>query len=165
VAAQIVVRAAHGLNQVALVVMGDQVRHDLGVRLRRELRAGIDQLLAQLGVVLDDPVQDDVDTVLGVEVRMCVVLRDASMRRPARVRDARGRVEFVRAIAVRALRDGVAQLGEVADGAHGVDPPVDEQGETRRVVAAVLEHLEPVHEQFTTRPVADVSDDSAHKAE
>jgi hypothetical protein len=64
---------------------------------------------------------------------------------------------------VRAPGDRVGQLREVTDRAHRVDVAVHEQGEAGRVVPAVLEHLEPVQEQFTTGPVADVSDDPTHR--
>ena len=54
---------AHRLGQVALVVALDQVGDDLGVGLGAELVPLGDELAAQLGMVLDDPVEDDVDLV------------------------------------------------------------------------------------------------------
>ena len=59
--------------------------------------------------------------------------------------------------------DRRAQVGEVADRAHGVDLAVREQRDAGRVVAAVLELLEPGDQQIAARALADVSDDSAHE--
>ena len=77
VAAQVVVGEAHGLDQVALEVVGDQVGHHLGVGLGGEVGALGPELLAQLGPVLDDPVEHDVDAlgVVGVRVRVASVTR------------------------------------------------------------------------------------------
>ena len=53
------VGAAHGFDEVAVVGVLEQVRDDLGVGLGAERVAGGEQLVAQLAVVLDDPVQHD----------------------------------------------------------------------------------------------------------
>ena len=87
-----------------------------------------DELLLELHVVLDDPVDDDVDAVVGVEVRVGVGLGDAAVGRPARVADAGGRRARRRARptppspARRAL-DRAAERVEVADRADGVEAP------------------------------------------
>ena len=162
-AAQLVVGDANGFGEVVLVVVRDQVRDHLGVGVGGELGACLEQALAELGVVLDDPVEDDVDPVLRVEVRVRVVLGDRAVGRPAGVCDSRRRLELLRSAAVRAARDRLVQLGEVPDSADRVDPAVHEQRQAGRVVAAVLEHLEPVQQQVTAGPVADVSDDSTHR--
>ena len=59
-------------------------------------RALAEQLLLERDVVLDDPVDDDVDAVGGVEVRMRVLLGDAAVRRPAGVADSGPGVRSVR---------------------------------------------------------------------
>ena len=63
--------------------MGDH----LGVGLRGEHGAVGDQPLLERDVVLDDPVDHDVDPVGGVEVRVGVLLGHAAVGRPARVAD------------------------------------------------------------------------------
>ena len=92
VAAQAVVGAPDGLGQVVGLVelARDQVRHDLDVGLGGELGAVGEQLLLELHVVLDDPVDHDVDAVVGVEVRVGVLLGHAAVRGPAGVADAGG---------------------------------------------------------------------------
>ena len=87
-AAQLGVGGADGGGEVAVVVGGDQVGDDLGVGLGGELLALGLQPLAQAGVVLDDPVEDDVDLAGAVVVRVGVLLGDAAVGRPAGVGDA-----------------------------------------------------------------------------
>ena len=76
------------LRQVAVVVALDQVGDDLGVGLGAEDVAVVLEVLAQLGVVLDDAVEDDVDLVVAVAVGMRVLLGDPAVRGPARVGDS-----------------------------------------------------------------------------
>ncbi len=84
-----------------------------------------DQLAPQLGVVLDDPVEDDVDLLLAVAVRMGVLLGDPAVRRPARVAKTDRRRLLRDSDPAGAIR-GVflerrPQVREIADCAHAVD--------------------------------------------
>ena len=88
VAAQLGVGGADRGGEVAVVVAGDQVGDHLGVGVGGELLALGLQALAQLGVVLDDPVEDDVDLAGAVVVGVRVLLGDAAVGRPAGVGDA-----------------------------------------------------------------------------
>ncbi len=54
----------------------------------REGAAGGAELVLELDVVLDDPVDDDVHAVVAVKVRVGVLLAHTAVRRPARVSDA-----------------------------------------------------------------------------
>ena len=122
VAAQLGVGAPDGLLEpVAVEMARDEMGDDLGVGLRGEHRAVVDELLLELHVVLDDPVDDHVDAVGGVEVRVRVLLGDAAVGGPAGVADAGGgrrrqHGDRSRGLVVARL-DGDAQLREVADGA------------------------------------------------
>jgi len=78
-------RGADGGRQVAVVVTLDQVGDDLGVGLGAEEVAVVDEVPPQLGVVLDDPVEDDVDAVRAIAVRVRVLLADPAVRRPPSV--------------------------------------------------------------------------------
>ena len=77
-----------------------------------KMRAGGQELLLELHVVLDDPVDDHVHAILGVVVRVGVLLGDAAVRRPARVADAgrRRRREHGDAAVRVTLGDGRLQL-------------------------------------------------------
>ena len=87
-AAQIGVGAADRADQIAVVVVSDQVGDHLGVGLRGELRAVGHQPALERDVVLDDSVDHDVDPVGVVEVGMGVFLGDPPVGRPAGVTDA-----------------------------------------------------------------------------
>ena len=65
------------------------------------------------------------------------------------------RFPFVRATASRAV--------EVADRMHAADVAVGDERQPRRVVAAVLEPLEPLEQQVAAFARPDVSDDPAHE--
>ena len=151
------------------VVALDQVGDDLGIGLGAEPVALELEVASQLGVVLDDAVGDDLDLVVAVSVRVGVLLGDASVGGPAGVRQAdrrqrrRNRDRAAVAVGPGAIEpDGGAEVGQVAHGPHGIDPPVLEQRDAGRVIASVLELLEPGHQQVPARALAHISDDSAH---
>ena len=91
VTAEAVVGGPDGLDEVhaALKLARDEVGDDLRVGLRGEHGALGDEALLELEVVLHDAVDDDVDAVVVVEVRVGVLLRDPAVGGPARVADAR----------------------------------------------------------------------------
>ena len=135
-AVQALGRVDDGVQQIGAVVhrAQDHVRDDLGVGVRLEAIALAFQLLAQLGVVLDDAVMHHRDAVVG-DVRMRVLRVRNAVRRPARVRDAgeagdRG-----------ALVEGF-QLANLAGRAHALEPVALQNGDAGRVVAPVFERLE-----------------------
>ena len=87
--------------------------------------------------------------------RVCVLLGDAAVRRPARVAEARW--------SRRAVRPGARlQVVERADRANVVEARVLEERDAGGVVAAVLEALEAVEQERLALTRSDVSDDPAH---
>jgi hypothetical protein len=60
------------------------------------------------------------------------------------------------------LGDRLAQLGEVSDRADRLDPVVGQDRDSRRVVTAVFELLEPIQKELTAMTAADISNDAAH---
>ena len=132
---ELAVRAPDRLGEVALVVALDQMRDGLGVGLGSERVAVGQQAVAELAVVLDDPVQDDRELgAVTAGQRMCVRLRDAAVRRPARMAEPVGRRRPVRA-------RGLLQVLEVPDGADVLQSALLTECDPRRVIAAVLEAL------------------------
>jgi hypothetical protein len=139
VAAQLRVGRPHRRGEVAVVVAGDQVSDDLGVGLGGENLPCLLQAPAQLGVVLDDPVEDDVDAAGAVVVRVGVLLGDAAVGGPAGVGDPRRRGGQRPSAVLGPRLDGGSQIGEVADSVDALDPPLREHGEAGRVIASVFE--------------------------
>jgi hypothetical protein len=129
---EVVQRAPHGLGEVAVVVLFDEVRDDLAVRLGLEDVPALDEPLAQLAVVLDDAVMDGDDVALPAAVRVRVRLARLAVGRPARVADA-GAAEQRRSLQ-HVLEP--AQLADLADDAEFA--PIDD-GDARRVVAPIFE--------------------------
>src|SRR5829696_10233042 len=83
-----------------LHAFGEQVRYDLGVGIRGEADAALDQLLLELGEVLDDAVVDDGDT--GPDLGMCVSLVWRAVGSPASVSNPSPRL---REVAVALAKD------------------------------------------------------------
>ena len=149
------VDGAHRGDQVAVVVVLDEVRYDLGVRLGREHVPGRLQAVAELAEVLDDAVENDGDGLVAARQRMGVLLADATVGRPAGVADAGRRSGAVRP------RD-LLQMAQVADRPHVVGPLSFQQAEPGRVVATVFESLQALQKQILCESRPDVSDDAAH---
>ena len=146
-AAKLGVRGADGLHEVAVVVARDEVGDHLGIGLRGEHGALPLEAVLQRQVVLHDPVDHDMDAIGGVEVRVGVLLGHASVRRPARVADPGPHVHALgdrdRARPRVPLVESTAEVAQVADGAHGLDPVTVQNRDAGAVVTAVLELLEP----------------------
>ena len=89
VAAKSDVGASGRFRQVAtrVEVRLDQMRDDFRVRLGLKPTAGHLELVSQLGVVFDDPVEHEVDVVVAADVGVCVGLGDRSVGRAAGVGD------------------------------------------------------------------------------
>ena len=146
VAVELPQRGEHRLAEVvAVMVGGDQVRDDLGVGLGREGGALRGEALLDRDVVLDDPVDDDVDLLGGIDQRMRVALADAAVRGPARVADPdRRRGGDRRRRGARAeLDERLLEVVEVADRAHRADLAAGQQRDARAVIAAILELAQP----------------------
>src|SRR5579872_1213465 len=154
---------AYGMNQRYLGRREgrvEQVREDLAVRVAAKARTTGLELLPQGGMVFDDAVVDE--RHLAGRVRVRVVLAGASVRRPARMADP-GRAREGR------LAERRVEVGEFAHGADDLDPAgrrtplwrrVD--GDARRVVAAILEALQAVHQNIDAIFGTDITDDAAH---
>ena len=141
----------HPLGEPCLGEMG----HELGVGIRVERRAVPEQGLPELEVVLDDAVVHH-HRIAG-PVRVGVGLGRAAVGGPAGVADAGVSLH-------RRLGHERFQPGELAFRAAQRDLPAVEDGDARRVVAAVLQLSQAVDEHCGGVTAADVSHDSAHAA-
>ena len=145
---------AHGGEGITLVELADQVRQDLGVGLAAELHALGLELLPQGAHVLDDAVVDHGDPARRVEVRVGVGLGDATVGGPAGVGDADA--------ALGCLVDGALQLGDAPHALARPDLALLQEGDTRGVIAAVLQPPEALHEPIQSGLLPDVPHDSTH---
>ncbi len=126
---------------------------DLRIRLRREDVALGGELLAQRLEILDDAVVDDGEPGRGV--RMGVVLGRLAVGRPAGVADA----DRTRERRGGELRLEVLQLSL---GAPARELAVFERGDAGRVVAAVFQALQRLHDGACDRPRPENADNSTH---
>src|SRR5438445_3113058 len=116
------------------------------VGLGREAMAVRNQGVAQLTVVLDDPVEDDRELArVAAGQRMRVQLGDASVRRPARMTETVSRCR-----AVRSCR--IDKVLEVAYCTDIVEPALFAERDAGRVVAAVLESAKTAKQQWLGLP-------------
>ena len=105
---------SYGLGQlhVLLEISIDQMRHDLRVRFRMKLVTLFLQLLFQRLIVFDDAVVHEHAAFRAV--RVGVLLRGLPVRRPSRVADPYGAIEFF-------LLERLLKIGEFADRAPNFD--------------------------------------------
>ena len=139
----------------AVVVRADEVGQDLRVRLGTENVPRREQVVLQLGVVLDDPVMDHRETPGAVEVRVRVGVGGLAVRGPARVGDADvagGGVSL----------DEVGQRLDAALALARLDLAAVDGGQPGRVIAAVFEPAQAVEQDRGGGGFADVADDAAH---
>ena len=88
-------------------------------------------------------------------MRMGVLLVGPSMGSPSCVADS--------GVPLRRVgRDDRGEVVELALRAHDLESAVLLHRDTRRVVAAVLEPAQPIHQERERLPRTDVADDAAH---
>jgi hypothetical protein len=134
-------------------VLCDELGDDLGVGLRREGGATGDQLVLQLGKVLDDAVVHDGNAI--DEMRMGIGLGRRAMRRPACVGDADRAGE-------RFFGEALFEIEQLAFGAAAHQLAVDDGGNAGGIIAAVFKALQGIDEAAGNRLVSDDTDNSAH---
>src|SRR6266550_4472132 len=132
----------------------NQMGEDFGVGLGAEYVAALGEGLPQRSGVFDDAVVHHGEGAAAVRMRMGIDGVRGAVRRPARVRD-RGRA-FGQLTAKLAL-----ERGDLSGCAEYFEPAVDD-GQTCRVVPAILETLQPLQHDGRRRPFADVPYDAAH---
>ncbi len=148
-------RGGDGILQVPVEGLVDQVREDLGIGLAAERVAQLLELPPQDRGVLDDPVVDDGDLAAAIVVRVRVRGGRGAVGRPARM----GQTE-------RSVRqvpfDRFRQLGDLARHLSSIEAPVGADGDSRRVVAPILQPPQTLQQQRGRLPIAYISNDAAH---
>ena len=148
----------HGLEQVAVVHVVDQVSDDLGVGLAHEDVAQGGQLGAQFVVVFDDAVVNQRDARIVFawrEVRVGIVRCRRAVGGPAGVGDA-GEAVQMRFLDLR------FQFSHARCRARTGQAAVEVDSHTAGVIAPVLEALEALDQDRGNVAFCDCSDDTAH---
>ena len=152
-------RPDDGLFERGVVVLAQLGRHHvrerLGVSVGDELHARGGELGAERLGVFDDPVVDHGDAVLCVGVRVRVGVVRLAVGGPAGVADADRGLGLLRVELVPQVLHAAGRLGDL-------QPAAVDDGDARRVVAPVLEPVQPLDKHGGRVALADVSDDSAH---
>ena len=137
-------------------VFFDEVCDDLCVGLCGEAVALFDELPLQRNIVLDNSVVHHYHAPAAIAVRMGVLFGGASVRCPAGVADAVSSIERFQA-------DNFFQIPQLAFGAANLKSfPVAAHSYARRVVAAILQALEPINNDRHDSLVTHVSNDATH---
>jgi hypothetical protein len=157
-APQLTDRASHGALERALVVRGDQMRHDFRVGFGLEDDAARREPLLQLEVVLDDSVVHDHQAARGIAMRMRILFARAAVSGPSCVADPDGPSD----------RGGLEDSLKVAQ-LSGRPSPLDalgrNNGDAGRVVASIFESPQTLNQNGRRILRAHVTHDPAHIAE
>ena len=147
---------AHGLFQIALEVLLDQVRDDLGVGLGLENVAFVLQLLLERQIVFDDAVVHHHDVALAIAVRVRVLFGGTAVRGPARVADAEGAIH-------RVHPDGFFQIAQLALGAaNGELLVIAVDREARGIISAVFQALQAFQNDRNGAMGTNIADNATH---
>jgi hypothetical protein len=155
--AQLAERPAHRLVEARRVrqMPLDQVGDHLGVGVGGEAMPLGLQALLDGEVVLDDPVVHDDEAARAVGMGMRVLVGGAPVSGPPRVADADIPPQ-------RALAQEPLQHLDPAGGAPDLEAVRAHHRDARRIIAAVLELLEPFDDDVDRALVSDIPHDSAH---
>jgi hypothetical protein len=150
-------RVDHGVLQRITFGHGrlDQVGQHLAVGLRLELVALFLEQGPERAVVLDDAVVHDGDLALAVDVRVGVALVGLPVGGPTRMRDPNRPVD-------RAAVHDALELGDLALGFARLEAVAVHRRDAGRVIAPILQALEPIDEERRRRLRSYVSHNSAH---
>ena len=140
-------------GHAALEQQVEELGYGFRVRLGLELLALVLQFGPQLRVVFDDSVVHHRDAPGAVGVG--VAFRGRAVGGPARV-------AYARRARQRCGVQGVRQVVELAGCAAPLDVAVDQRGNARAVIAAILQAPQGIQENGSRRALPDHADDAAH---
>src|SRR5207253_9895722 len=114
------------------------------------------QCLTDLAIILDDPVEDDGQLGMAIEVGMRVGIRRPAMGSPSRVADAEETAGPVGG-------EQGFEIGDLAGRLPHLESHPRDRGDARRVIPAVLEPTKPRQDESDGIPITDVADDATHR--
>jgi hypothetical protein len=146
----------HGVLEISVEILFDQMSDHLGVGLGNEAVAFFDQLALQSQVILDDAVMHHHDVAVAIAMRMGILFGRPSVCRPTRMADAIG--PFYR-IQTQSLFE-VTQLALCPP--HPQAVALFEHCDSGRIVSPVFQALQPVEDYGYRFLPSDVANYSAH---
>ena len=147
---------AHRGLEVAVVDFLQQVCDDLRIRLRLEGMTFFNQIFLQRHIVFDDAVVHNGKIARAVCMRMCVAVRRTSMRRPTRMPNADMTCRLI-------SFDDSLEFGKTTHAFFHADLLLVQDGDARRIIAAILELRQPLDEKRRRLTLADITNDSTHR--
>jgi hypothetical protein len=129
------------------------MRDHFGIGLGGEMRTGLLKLVAQLAMVLDDPVVNNRNAIDGV--RMRVLLIGTAVRCPAGVTDANSPGKGVRC-------EPALKVDKLADRAAPRQQTAFEGCDAGRIISAILEPLQRIQNGSKSRALPDKPDNPTH---
>ena len=147
---------AHRGLEVAVVDFLQQVCDDLRIRLRLEGMTFFNQIFLQRHIVFDDAVVHNGKIARAVCMRMCVAVRRTSMCRPTRMTDADMTCRLI-------SFDDSLEFGKTTHAFFHADLLLVQDGDARRIIAAILKLRQPLDEKRRRLTLADITNDSTHK--
>ena len=148
-------RRKNGFLEISLEILFDQMRDDFGVGLRCELVSFRDETALQRQVVLNDAVVRNDDAAFAIAMRMRVFFGRTAMSRPARVTESE-------LTGNRFLLEQIFKILQLARTPNDLQLAVLDNGDSRRVIAAIFERLESAHDDGNRIARSYVSEYSAH---
>ena len=146
----------HCSDEVPRIDLLEEMHDDLCIRLGLEDVPLGNQLFLQRKIVLDDAVVHDGKVAMAVRMRMRVHIRRTPVCRPARMTDAEAAHGHI-------SLDLVAQCGKSADTLLHADVLSIIDGDTCRVIAAILELRQTVEQKLRRLTIPHITNDSTHK--
>ena len=149
-------RRAHGLFEIRLEVLLDEVGHDLGIGFGSKNVAFRFQLVLQGEVVFDDTVVYDDDVAVAIAVGVGILFRRTAMGGPTGVTDAE-------APGQRIGSNGIFEVVQLAFGAANLELSViavDRQ--SRRIVSPIFQPFQSIQNDWHCVVCPYIPDDSAH---
>jgi hypothetical protein len=153
----------HGLEWLAgsFQFAADQVRDDLGIGLALEDETLCGEFPPQHRMVFDHPVVHDRDSVTfaaAAQMGVGVAIGGRSVRGPARMADSALTCQGL-------LLEQLFQHPHPAGALPQLDPPIIDCGQSRAIVAAILEPAQPRHQNRAGLMHPCVTNDSTHRLE
>src|SRR5262245_40746423 len=147
----------HGVLEISLGVLFDEMGNDFGISLGCELVALFDELSVQRKIVLDDAIVGHHDTSLAIPMRVRILLGRTSVRRPTRVSQTELAIDWL-------LGKELFEIFQLAGRASDLKLSIFNNCDARRIVPPIFERPKTAHDDGHRVLRTNVSENAAHFA-